>query len=68
MKIENKKSPHSAGLAFQPEAQHCWPGLAVQRPSRPTPVSAARALGAVTARWPCAQRRGGVADAASPVA
>jgi hypothetical protein len=20
------KSPHSGGLAFQPEARHCWPG------------------------------------------
>jgi hypothetical protein len=22
-----KKLPHSAGPTFQPEAQHCWPGL-----------------------------------------
>jgi hypothetical protein len=45
MKI--RKSPHSTGPAFQPEARHCWPGPAAPWPSRPMPASAARALGVV---------------------
>jgi hypothetical protein len=56
MKI--RKSPHSVGPAFQPEARHCWPGQVAPWPSRPKPAGAARALNATTCaatRW-CGRR------------
>jgi hypothetical protein len=30
MKLKIRKSPHSLGPAFQPEAWHCWPGLVAE--------------------------------------